>query len=549
MLKPFTKRFLLILTATCCAGFGDSLLAQTFSLTRMYEPIIVPVQKLPPLLNDSIHVYTAYCYINGEFRRSRFQIDEVNARGEYLDEDPDFLAIADANDEVVFMPNGTRDRAPTDQWVEDSDDARIELEVTDPLTNEKAWLYLFQHVKNPPAVPPHVRYIPAPPNAAGADTVIGESYIEGHVANINEAGWYTDITIKPSAGGNGKDIFDRQKVRVVGTIIVFGAPVTITIKEDQLEFTGVRFVQGEVRSFRELSYTITLVTTTVPFSFNTQYFPYSTLFGAKNVTLPVPPGINLTYNEIRQSADFNEQAVGMKFFNAFNTGGIPVDGVTDALDRTITAPPDSINWFMVTGNPGTYLTLIDVPLLGVSRRLYYKDSLATDDKDTGDKKSYGDSGLLITSPAAGTRLNFDFTTYYLEKNLTPATGAAFKQRALNPLQVTAVEQMRTITSVSEDAPQPADFRLDEARPNPFAPREGSVQISFDLGRTNIKPGLRIFNLLGQEVARFDAANLLRRQTVLWDGRDHAGRLVPAGIYFYELTVGRQRAVKKLILLR
>jgi hypothetical protein len=543
MLKTFTNRLLLVLTATCCAGFGDSLLAQTFSLTRKYEPIIVSVQKLPPLLNDSIRVYTAYCYINGEFRRSRFQIDEVTSSGEYLIEQD---AIADANDEVVFMPNGIRDRAPTDKWVDGSDSTRLELEVTDPLTNEKGWLYLFQHVKNPPFVGPHVRYSPAPPNAAGADTVFGESYIEGHVANVRDAGWFTDITIK-APFGNGKDIFDRQKVRVVGTIVI-GVPITITIKEEQLQFVDVRFVQGPVRSFRELSYTITLVTTTIPFAFNTQYFPYSTVFGAKNVTLPSVQ--DLTFNEIRQSADFNEQASGMKFFNAFNSGGILVDGVTDALvDRTITDPPDSINWFMVTGDPGTYLTLIDVPLLGTKRELYYKDNSAVDTDDTGDKKSYGDSGLLITSPAAGTRLNFDFTTYYFEKNQTAAAGAAFKQRALNPLQVTAVEQTRTITSVSENAPQPADFRLDEARPNPFAPREGSVQISFDLGRTNLKPALRIFNLLGQEVARFDAANLLRSQTVLWDGRDRSGHLAPAGIYFYELTVGRQRAVKKLILLR
>ncbi|MGH7450941.1 MAG: T9SS type A sorting domain-containing protein, partial [bacterium] len=184
------------------------------------------------------------------------------------------------------------------------------------------------------------------------------------------------------------------------------------------------------------------------------------------------------------------------------------------------------------------------------RRLYYKDSSAVDNDDTGDKKSFGDSGLQVTSSTNITgSLSFNSTTYYLGNNVPAGIGDQLKDQTRRPAQVAAVEQTRTITAVSENATQPADFRLDEARPNPFAPREGSVQISFDLGRTNVKPGLRIFNLLGQEIARFDAADLLRSQTVLWNGRDRSSRLVPAGIYFYELTVGRQRAVKKLILLR
>jgi hypothetical protein len=173
-----------------------------------------------------------------------------------------------------------------------------------------------------------------------------------------------------------------------------------------------------------------------------------------------------------------------------------------------------------------------------------------DSDDTGDMRSYGDSGLQVTSNTNITgSLSFNSTTYYLGKDITAAFGGQMKEQTRKPVQVTAAEQTRTITAISENMSTPAAFRLGEARPNPFTPREGSVQISFDLGRTNLKPGLRIFNLLGQEVARFDAVNLLRSQTVLWDGRDRFGRLVPAGIYFYELTVGRQRAVKKLILLR
>jgi len=536
MLRLFTKSRFTFAAALLSLVAANQVLAQGKTLTRRYEPIVVTAGKLSALKDDTIKVFTAYCYVNDEFRPSPFQIDEVTKKGEYLIEKDE---VADSNDEVVFMPQGTGNQAPTNKWVEGSDDVRLELEVTDPITQDKGWLYLFQHVKNPAVAPSHVRYGPAPPNAAGADTVTGESYIEAHE---KDTGWFTDISIKAPVG-DGKDILDRQKVRIKARFAIF----TITLKEDTLQFVNVSFEQRPVRSFREISYIVDLFGTKIPFTFNTQYFPYSTLFGAKNVTLPVFSG--LTYIEVRLSADFNEQAKGMRFFNAYNAG-ILVDGVQDSYNKTITSPPNGLNWFMLTGNPGTYLTLIDVPRLGTNREFYYKDNLATDINDSGDKKSYGDSGLLISSPAAGDTLSINFTTYYLDnKDQTATFGEGFKERALKPLQVAAVEQKRMTTAVNEDRPLPAGFALHDAQPNPFAPQFGQVRISFGLGATNISPRLRIFNMLGQEVARFAGVDLRRNNAVLWDGRDQLGRAVPAGVYFYQLEAGRQRAVKKLVLVR
>ncbi len=538
MLKDLVARRSLVLTAVLCVILANNLFAQKNSLKRKYDPIVVDAGKLDALKGDSIKVFTAYCYINGELQPSLFQIDEVNDKNLFLREQDD---IADSNDQVVFMPAGTGDRAPTDKWIEGSANVRLELEVTDPLTNEKGWLYLFRHVPNPPKLAPHVRYVRGP-ETAGTDTVFATSYIEAHDAQ----GWFTDTRIRPPYGA-GVDLLDRQKVRVDGVFGIFKVSLN---DQANVQYRYVRNGGGPVRVLREFGVKITFLGGTLDStgSFTTQYFPYSTIFGAENVTIPVVSG--LTVNLVRLSVDLNDRAVGMKFFNAFNPNGFTVDGNPDSPDKTITDPPDGLNWLMVTGDPGTIITLMNIPKIGTSRELYYLDDSRTNSNDTGDQKSYGDSGILVTSTSniTGT-LSFDFTTYYLERNQPAAMGAQFKQHAINPLQVTATKQTRTISAVAEDTPQPADFRLDEARPNPFAPQQGQVQISFDLGRTNLKPSLRIFNLLGQEVARFAAADLLRSGTVLWDGRDRSGRLVPAGIYFYELTVGRQRAVKKLVLLR
>ena len=543
MMKHATVSRPWFLAVVAVIAFPSFLLAQQKTLTRQYDPIISAVGKLLPLSGDTISVNTPYCYINGEFKPSPFQIDELTGRGELENKDN----VADDNDEVVFMPNSTGDRAPTDKWIEGSANTRIELEVTDPLNNQKGWLYLFRYVPNPPTVPSHLRYARGPATA-GSDTVSGISYVEAH----NNVGWFTDTRIKPPFG-NGQDILDVQKVRVSGTFVIFGIPVPLTLKEDILQFVGVQFESGPVRGFRELSLKISVAGNDLEASFTTQFLPYSTLFGAKNATIPVVSGLTVT--EIRQSVDFNTNAAGMTFFNAFNRGGFPVDGTPDQvnrsiLDRTNTNPPDSLNWYMVRGNPGVFLVQMIVPVLGTTREFYYSDNSATNNDDTGDKRSYGDSGLRVTSTSNITgSLSFNFTTYYLGNDSPADIGDQLKTQTQNPVQVTATRQTRTFTAVQDERTTPTHFVLGEAAPNPFAPKDGAVLIGFTLGRTNAPPRLRILNLLGQEVFRFESADLLRSQAALWNGRDRSGRLVPAGIYFYELSAGRQRAVKKLVVLR
>jgi len=538
MLHFFTRRRLLILTALFCVAFANHLSAQNNSLTRIYEPIVVAAGKLPALTNDTIKVFTAYRYNNGNFESVRFQIDEVDKDGKFLRESD---AIADTNDQIVFMPEETGDQAPPDKWVDGSADVRIELEVAEhPLINpnQKGWLYLFRNLKNPPKVKPHVRYSRGPVTA-GTDTIIATSYIEAH----DQQGWFYDTRIK-APYGDDQDILDRQKVRADGRLFV---PVSIN-EEDNVRYRFIRNGGGPVRVLREYGINLTFAGETLDStgSFFTQYFPYNTTFSAQNVKIPKING--LTVSSVRQSVDLNERAAGMKFFNAFNSN-ITVDGAPDSPIKTITDPPDGLNWLMITGNPGTIVTLMNVPVIGTKRELYYNDNSSTNSDDSGDKKSYGDAGLAISSPALGSSFSIDFTTYYIEKNQAGTVGSQFKDRALKPLQVTATKQTRSVTAVQDRTLLPTEFSLNEAQPNPFAPRQGNVRLSFNIGPTTALPSLQIFNLLGQEVARFEGANLLRNKAVLWEGRDRLGRLVPAGVYFYQLEVGRQRAVKKLVLIR
>ena len=87
-----------------------------------------------------------------------------------------------------------------------------------------------------------------------------------------------------------------------------------------------------------------------------------------------------------------------------------------------------------------------------------------------------------------------------------------------------------------------EFKLESAYPNPFNP---STNIEFVLAE-NGHAGLKVFNLLGQQVATlFDqVAEAGKLYTVRFDASQ-----LPTGIYFARLEAGNQRAMKKLLYVR
>ena len=98
---------------------------------------------------------------------------------------------------------------------------------------------------------------------------------------------------------------------------------------------------------------------------------------------------------------------------------------------------------------------------------------------------------------------------------------------------------------------PSDFQLDQNYPNPLAINIGqtSTVIQFRIPSKEAI-SINIFNALGQQV-RTLADKLYEPgiYQVTWDGKDYAGKLVPSGIYFYELSAGSHRQIKQMILIR
>lgn len=532
---------------------ASPLFSQSSSVNRTFEPIVVTAAPLTPLLNDSSKFFTAYKYnaAADNFIAIPFQIDDVSRDGDFFEETD---GLIDSSDQIVFMPGDVGDQATTNKWLNDPNVAqtRVELAISNPAGGQ-GWVYLFRNVTTKPMVLPYMRYDRGASTTAFSDTIFGTSYTEAHDAT----GWYTDTKILQSSGGNGRDIFDRRKVRIAGkvTIKLFNFTTNVTLKEDTLTYTGLRFKEGSVRGVRELTGLISLSGNDFVLPFVSQYFPYSNVFSLRDIDIPVIEDnfIRVTIGEIRQSLDLNDRANGMKFYNAANLGGITIDGNDDgAVPDGLT---DGLNWMMAVGNPGTVLSLTTVPLLGDSRKLYFKDNAAQDVADSGDKQSYGDFGWRLSTATNITGvLDFVLTTYYLGANQPVSFGEEFKARANSPLAVTATSQQRTGTAVADRNELPNSFALGDAQPNPFWPLRGQVRLSFQIGQGSDSPSLRVYNLLGQEVARFDLRNVRlasdgAAQNLVWDGRGVNGQLLPAGVYFYQLRSGAQVATKKLVLIR
>ena len=97
-----------------------------------------------------------------------------------------------------------------------------------------------------------------------------------------------------------------------------------------------------------------------------------------------------------------------------------------------------------------------------------------------------------------------------------------------------------------DRPELAkDFELAKAYPNPFNP---STIISFNLSSPEFVT-VKVFNIMGQEVRTvFSGHGSAGENSIVWDGKNHRGESVSAGVYLIQLrTSERQRTIKATVL--
>jgi len=93
---------------------------------------------------------------------------------------------------------------------------------------------------------------------------------------------------------------------------------------------------------------------------------------------------------------------------------------------------------------------------------------------------------------------------------------------------------------------PTEVSLSQNAPNPFG---YNTTISYALPEEAVVE-IAIYNIRGQRVKSFEKGKVLAgNHNVIWNGKDDNSKRLGNGIYFYKLSAGRKKIIKKMLLMR
>jgi hypothetical protein len=383
------------------ASAGGPLDART--LDRDADPAVVAGASMPEFAGAPLAQLFVYAYRGGQWQQTPWQFDEV-VNGAYVASDN---GVLDPADELVVMGADCGDRAAVTNWIGDAgarSHPRYEITVVDPLDAAKlGWIYVYR--------------------SAGLTETVTQDYVAYDYATsvfttpIYKLGFFLEYLggNRLELNGSGINVLDRSKFRLK-------VPDEDPFTEETLELDEPQplILDGRVRAmagYQELGQGILTI------AYRSQFYDLVTLDFSWS---PKP------FEWARATADFNENMSGGAYYDANTPSGVPVDGVPD----TVAATPASL-WQQISAATGTVVHAADVSAMQGVESTYYKDSAAVDPTDTGDQKSYGEMGVVVTNPIQ--YVDLKVTHYILPPNQTNV-GATYYTYFAHPLQTQAAEQ-------------------------------------------------------------------------------------------------------------
>ena len=414
--RPFRSMLLLLILLLSLVILAQRPLAAAApatpaALTRAMDPVILPGDRLPVWTGVALDQLFLYAYRHAGWEQIPWQFDEKQD-GLYVANEDGRL---DADDELVFMARDCGDRATASQWIAHADartHRRYEITVTDPLhAGERCWVYLYRSTTLSRAeTTDYVDY--------SDYTAASESYrLTLQRANL--------IAEDLQLFGSETDILDRTKVRIQsgGSLI---NEEQLSPADPRSDWYGIR--DGHVRT---ITHFVAYDPDSSQSSILLTLINYRDMF-KERVTFDLS-SLTSTLDAFRYSADLTPAMAGGTYYDANTPAGVPVDGSPDTVATTPFSP-----WNQVTHpTRGSIVQVIDPTPLGGTPSTYYKDDSRYDGADTGDRRSYADPGVLVTSSNAN--LVFDVWYSVLPAG-QPNVGATYADAARHPLQAQAVAQ-------------------------------------------------------------------------------------------------------------
>ncbi|MBN1782131.1 T9SS type A sorting domain-containing protein [bacterium] len=437
---------------------------------RVHDPVVIQGASVPAFLGKSVDAIRVYSYNAGEntWQPVLFQIDERDDTDSYIGQKDGLLSD---QDEIVFLAGDMGHQAPDDNWpgdIQAKQGKRLQLRINDPLDpGSPGFVYLFDS-QSLARLGTSLFTV-----SQDEDRVRSSTYTVTHGVH----GFQNGLYLNTSAGGDSLNIIERQKFRVIGKIDYINEEIGI-----QEEMSGsIKILNGmesinttvapksityiadpkiRVHRYLDLEYRFKASISVLGFSFKvdkqgtyqflTTYYP--TYAEWKSGTLEITEIDNVNIREIRLTTDLRPNALGMNFYNPYNTDPIRIDLTQNNYDDTINWPGDS--WHLIVANPddpnaflshASLLTITRIPTIpdNSNGHLYLKESMTAVKYDTGDNMSWGDSGWQMKGNSLTGMINFNSATYYLPENLTIAQAETLSAMHLNPLYADITEQVMT----------------------------------------------------------------------------------------------------------
>ncbi|MBN1997291.1 T9SS type A sorting domain-containing protein, partial [candidate division KSB1 bacterium] len=428
---------ILILSGIFLTAFIPQKLNASMS-TRPYDPVIVRGEPFLLFNGAPVNEIFVFVFKGGVWTQIPFQIDEKDAGFDFFGAKNGLLNI---NDEICFMAFDLGESVPDWQWINDAESKiyqRYEVQVVDNSTfpSTEGYAYVYRSSTLVRGAGSYISYVPGDPGFPN-DLINAKSYIFGH----NKKAIPDTLCVKAAVGGSDQDILDRWKIRYAGKA---AGIIPYSNNEDNgLKFDSLKVKSGPIRIIRKTVFQPVFAEAILPVTvdFTAFFYPYSAVIQTGKRVLSASVG--MTY--LRQSIDFHSRISGSSYFNGNNSSAI-INGTPDVVDTSMTNSGSSwFNWYMMSGSHGSVICIADVPNIGTSHKLYYKDDNTLDPTDTGDATEnqwgvkYGDCGVQIFGTLAApivcdsTDEELKTTFYYLGANKPSATGDTLALRFANPL--------------------------------------------------------------------------------------------------------------------
>lgn len=336
------------------------------TLKRTIDPVIINGKNCEFILGHPINNYNLYSFKDDKPIMIPFQIDKI-INGNYVltagkEKSKNTNNNFDKDDELVFMAKDAGDKIKNHKFKDALSCA--EIEVTDPETLDKAWVYLVAHrTATQKSTVDYVNY------DAGKLTITAENYIAAFNKEHPVAASY--YAFSNGLGGNGANIIDRVKVR----ILMASMGITLNYTEENIKVKEYGYIDGPVRVIVHTK-NITPLILGIPASSTEQdtiyYYTYAEFpFAAK---FPIKPSV------FRATViDDFRNCMGWKFYSSTNLAGQVIDGKMDDSDKSLNLAP--WKWSVISNDKFAFWSRCISPAGSpVKVYLYYNDNANAVDK-------------------------------------------------------------------------------------------------------------------------------------------------------------------------